>query len=129
MPTLDVNDAFDPSFWDNMTVIRRVQVVDQKGRAQVTETAITARGVVVATSPDDLMRVPEHEMFNKSISITTPFRLQGTSIDEFGNVTHPDHIIWPVGSRSSLYVVRALDDYSGYGRGFVHAICTSIPNV
>jgi|SRR5262252_7248391 len=124
MPILDVNDAFDPSFWDNITVIRRQQTVDQNGRARVQETPISTRAVVVATSPDDLMRVPEHEMFNKSIEVTTPFRLRGTSVDETGKVTHPDHILW----HGSIYVVRAFDDYAGYGRGFTHAICTSIQN-
>jgi len=124
MPTLDVNDAFDPSFWDNITVIRRYAQVNQYGRVSVTEVPMSTRGVVVATSPDDLMRVPEHEMMSKSISITSPFRFQGPSIDEAGNVTHPDHILW----NNSVYVVRLLDDYSGYGRGFVHVVATSIQN-
>lgn len=124
MPTLDVDDAFDISFWDYFTVVRRYTQINQVGRAVVTEVPISARGVVIASSPDDLMRVPEHEMSNKSIAITSPFRFQGPAVDEVGNVTHPDHILW----NGSMYVVRALEDYSGYGRGFVHVVCTSIQN-
>jgi hypothetical protein len=124
MPTLDVSDAFDPSFWDDIVVVRRYTYMDEKGRVQVSERPISTRGVVVASSPNDLMRVPESEMMNKSISITSPFRFQGPATDEVGTVTHPDHVLW----NNSMYVVRALDDYSGYGRGFVHVVCTSIQN-
>ena len=35
MPTHDVNDAFDPSFIDTFTVLRRVQGVSQFGRAVI----------------------------------------------------------------------------------------------
>jgi len=122
MPTLDVNDAFDPSFWDNIVVIRRIVTIDQHGRARVTEKPISARAVVIAASPNDLQRLPEAEWMNKAIQITTPFRLQGPSIDEVGTVTHPDHILW----HGSIYVIRIFDDYAGYGRGFTHAIAVSI---
>lgn len=122
MPLHDCNDAFDYTFWDTIIVIRRVVTMDNYGRQSVTETPITTAGVVVATSPDDLMRVPDSEMMSKSISITSPFRFQGPAVDEVGTVTHPDHILW----HGSIYVVRALDDYAGYGRGFTHVVCTSI---
>jgi len=123
MPFHDVNDAFDPSFWDNVTVVRRVIAVDQHGRNSVTETSMSTRAVVTAAGPNDLQRLPEEEYFNKAIEVYSPFRFQGTSTDELGNVvTHPDHIYW----HGSVYVVRALDDYAGYGRGFVHVIAVSI---
>jgi len=123
MPYHDVNDAFDPSFWDNIQVVRRVITVDQHGRNTTTETPITTRAVVTAAGPNDLQRLPEEEYFNKAIEVYSPFRFQGTSTDELGNVvTHPDHILW----HGSVYVVRALDDYAGYGRGFVHVVAVSI---
>jgi hypothetical protein len=122
MPSLDVNDAFDVSFFDQITVMRRTIVVDQYGRAQVTQTSIAALAVVEAASPNDLRRLPEAEMQEKTIALTTPERLQGASIDSLGNQMHPDRILWHGGT----FTVRLLDDYSGYGRGFVHAIATSI---
>jgi hypothetical protein len=118
----DVNDAFDFTFYDQITVLRRAVAVDQYGRGQVTQTSLAAQAVVVASPPDDLKRLPESETQEKTISLTTPFRLQGASTDSLGNVTHPDQIIW----HGDTFIVRLLDDYSGYGRGFVHAVATAI---
>jgi hypothetical protein len=123
VPQHDVNDAFDPAFWDNIIVVRRIVTIDNHGRNSVTETPISTRAVVTAAGPNDLQRVPEEEFFNKAIDVTSPFRFQGTSSDELGNIiTHPDHILW----HGSVYVVRALDDYAGYGRGFTHVVAVSI---
>jgi len=125
MPTHDVNDAFDPSFWDTIVVVRRVAFVDNRGRVVTQDKATSALAVVTAASPVDLQRVPEWGMMNKTISIYTPFRLQGHAVDEVGNVTQPDEVLW----RNSLFIVNFLEDYSGYGRGFVHAVATSKQNV
>lgn len=122
MPLLDVNDAFDPIMMDEFQVIRRVQTISNKGRVVVAETPMTATGVVTAASPDDLQRLPEAEYMNKAISIYTPFRLQGPAQDEAGVVTLPDQVLW----HDSVFVVRAVDDFSGYGRGFVSAVAVSV---
>ena len=122
MPLLDVNDAFDPSFMDDIVVIRRSQTINAVGRGVDTPQTFSAQAVVVAASPDDLQRVPEEEWMNKTISITTAFRLQGPAIDEAGNITDADQILW----HNSVYVIRSLDDFSGYGRGFVNAVAVSI---
>jgi hypothetical protein len=125
MPSLDVTEAFDVSFWDQIVVIRRVATVGAKGRVTTKDTPMSALAVVTAASPVDLQRVPEWGMMNKTISLYTPFRLQGPATDEAGNVTHPDEILWC----NSLYIVNFLEDYSRYGRGFVHAVATSKHNV
>jgi hypothetical protein len=122
MPTLDVNDAFDPSMLDSITVVRRAIVVDQHGRGQITDTPHAALAVIGAASPDDLRRLPEAEMQEKTIGLWTPFRLQGAAIDAMGNQMHPDQIQW----HGDTYIVRVLDDWSGYGRGFVYAVATAI---
>lgn len=127
MPLLDVNDAFDSQMLDPMTVIRRTMTVTSKGRTQVTETVVTPSplGVITAASPDDLARLPEAEYQNRAISIYTPFRLQGATRDEAGAETLPDHVLY----HGAVYVVRALDDFSGYGRGFVSAVAVAIEPV
>jgi len=123
MPTLDVSDAFDSSFMDTIVVLRRQVVMDQTGRGQITKTTpMSIQAVVVAASPDDLARLPEGEHMNKAISVYSMSRIQGPSRDEVGIYTHPDQILW----HGSIYVVNVLEDYSGYGRGFVHAIATSV---
>jgi hypothetical protein len=125
MPSLDVNDAFDLSFWDTIVVIRRVAAINDKGRVSTVDTSMSTLAVVTAASPVDLQRVPEWGWMNKTISLYTPFRIQGPAKDEAGNVTHPDEILW----RNSLFIVNFMEDYSGYGRGFVHAVATSKQNV
>jgi hypothetical protein len=122
MPSLDVNDGFDPSFMDSIQVVRRAIVVDQYGRGQITDTPHAAQAVIGAASPDDLRRLPEAEMQEKSIGVWTPFRLQGAAMDAMGNQMHPDQIQW----HGDTYIVRVLDDWSGYGRGFVYAVATAI---
>ena len=122
MATLDVNDAFDPSFWTDITVLRRGIQVDAHGRGEVTETSMPTRAVVIAASPNDLNRLPEAEIQQKTISVYAPFRFQGAAVDSFGNEMHPDMILWNGGT----FLVRLLDDFSNYGRGFTHAIATSI---
>jgi hypothetical protein len=122
MPTLDVNDAFDPSFMDQITVSRITESVDQNGRVVRVPSTLTALAVVVPTSPNDLQRLPDEEYMNKAITIYSQFRLQGPVNDPVLGRTHPDEVIW----HGSTFVVRALDDYSGYGRGFVMAIAVSI---
>lgn len=123
MPLHDVSDAFDESFWDDIVVTRFTETIDQHGRVVRTPTVITTQGVVTASSPDDLNRLPDEQYMNKSITIYSPFRFIGPVI---GNPqTHPDEITW----HGSRFVVRALDDYSGYGRGFMMVVCTSIEAV
>jgi hypothetical protein len=125
VPSLCVLDAFDVSFWDTIVVIRRMAYIDNRGRVSTKDKSMSALAVVTAASPVDLQRVPEWGMMHKTISLYTPFRIQGPATDEVGNVTHPDEILW----RNSLFIVNFLEDYSGYGRGFVHAVATSKQNV
>lgn len=117
MPTLDVNDAFDPSFLDTFTVIRQYETVNDKGRVVLSTKAQTVSGVVTAASPNDLTFVPEYQHMNKAISIYSPFPLQGVT-----NETVADTILW----HGSEYTVNWLEDYTGYGRGWVHAVAVSI---
>jgi hypothetical protein len=131
MPLLDVNDAFDPSFLDTVTVFRITQTVDQHGRVVRFKQPFTVNAVITATSPDDLQRLPDYETMRKSISIYCPdFRLQGPVRDPADNTvnlneTQPDEIFW----HGSTFVVYTMQDYSGYGRGFTSAIATSIDMV
>jgi hypothetical protein len=52
-------------------------------------------------------------------------RLQGPARNIDGSQTQPDQIEW----HGSLYVVRLLEDYSGYGQGFVHTVAESVQSI
>lgn len=117
MPSLDVSDAFAPEMMDDLQAERRTQTIDRFGRASEVVVINDFAGVVTATSPDDLVRVPEEELQNKAISVTTQYRLQGPTAGFAGDIVH-----W----HGSRFLVRDIEDYSGYGEGFVHAICVAI---
>jgi hypothetical protein len=125
MPLLDVSEAFDVLFWDDITVTRRSTTISQYGRVATINTQFTMQAVVTAASPDDLSRVPDYQLMHKTISIYSITRLQGPADDGSGNQTMPDLVLW----HGSTYVVRMVDDYSGYGRGFIHAVCEGVQAV
>lgn len=114
---LDLSDAFDESFTECFTVLRRQETIPSIGPATISTTSYSAEGVVTAASPNDLKRLPEFDMSRKAISIVTQFRLQLNSVGY-----KPDIVQW--GGDNFLLVL--LDDYSHYGAGFVEAIAASI---
>lgn len=128
MPTHDVSEAFDTTFLDDVTVVRQNSVVDQGGWVQVTTRTFSIKAVVTAASPNDLQRVPEEEYMNKAISVAAiadqnkdgSAVLQGPT-----DVTLPDELIW----HGSKFIVRSVDDYSNYGRGFIQVTAVSIQSV
>ena len=110
------------------TVLRRVQVVNTLGESTNpnTQSIPGVPGVVTSATPDDLARHPEIEMTSKAISITTSFPLRSVFSQSSGtNQYLPDIVIW----NGSNFVVRAVDDYSTYGPGFINAIATGIDSV
>lgn len=121
MVSHDVNDAFDPSFLDNILVNRFDETVDNHGRVITTITQLATQAVVLAASPNDLQRLPEEEFMTKAITLYTPFRLQGPADPGTGDRQKPDEVLW----HGSSFVIRLIDDYTNYGRGFVHAVATS----
>lgn len=124
MPTLDVNDAFDPSFLDTIFVDRIIQTVSAAGRVVRSKQRYTVQAVVTPSSPNDLQRVPEEAYMNKAITIYSPvFRLQGPTRDPVtGNDTDADEVTW----HGSTFVVTSNDDFAGFGRGYTSYIAVSI---
>jgi len=124
MPTLDVGDAFDASFMDDVTVIRHHTSINDKGRRTDNAVGFSIKAVVTASTPADLQMLPDIEYMNKAISVCAPSDqfsdkapLQGPS--EF---TAADELLW----HGSSYVVMSIQDYSGYGRGFIQATAVSM---
>jgi len=126
MPLLDVTEAFDPLFMDTCTVYRILETIGQNGRVFRTSTPnYGVQAVIVPSSPQDRQRLPDYQLMQKSITLYSySFRFQGPAIDPVTGTktTHPDEIDW----HGSRFVVRHLEDYSGYGQGFVMAIAESI---
>jgi galactose-6-phosphate isomerase len=119
---MDMRDGvLSPELLSSFAVQRREQNDNNYGRAQNTSLwTIPGRGVITATSPDQLVRLPEEQHMSKTIEIVTTFGLQGPS-----NGLCPDLVFW----HGNEYVVQIIDDWSNYGPGFVHAVCTSMDSM
>lgn len=108
----------NPRLLDRFTVIRRPEVVSDKGRPQVLLPVkfCPVVGVVTNASPNDLERMPDYDVSSKVLSIVTPFRLQMNSPG-----SKEDYVKWSGDS----FIVKHVDDYSKYGPGFVQALVSS----
>lgn len=118
MATLDVSDVLlCPEFTDNYVIQRNVETLSDMGRSIITPTKIKSFGVVTMASGRDLQRLPDYEVLERVIKITTKTRLQS----EAKNV-QPDIIIW----RGDSYVVKDIKLYPQFGQGFYSVLAASI---
>lgn len=125
MPQLDVSDAIlCAEFIDSFQVIRRQQLVSSSGLLTTMPTTLSAQGVVCIASPDDMERFPEITFQHRCISVVTLFRLMSAQTN-LGVTYQPDLIVW----QGNQFIVRAIEPYNRYGRGFIEAIAESIDYV
>lgn len=118
MPGLDVSDALmEVELQDCFTVERRKETITTKGRSQTALQTFRQQGCVYAATPNDLRRLPDEQHMMKTIVVVTEFRLQGPSPG-----FQADVVDW----NGNRYLVRDVEDFSGFGQGFVSAICTSM---
>lgn len=118
MATLDVSDVLlCPEFTDNYVIQRNAELVDDNGRSSITLSKIPSVGVVTMASGRDLQRMPDMQVLDRVIKITTKTRLQS----EVKNA-QPDIIVW----RGDNYVVKTCDLYPQFGQGFYRALAASI---
>ena len=119
MPDLSVDEVFASHMLsDDIVVFRRSETIGDNGRSviAVSETFATW-GVVVPGAPDDLERGSDKQFMRKTLSITTPFRLQGPA-DGF----QPDIVSW----HGDSFIVTNVSDYTGFAGGFVVATVQSV---
>jgi hypothetical protein len=124
MPLHDVNDALDDSFLDQVTVIRRMVVVNDRGRRVDSETAFSIMAVVTASTPNDLQSLPEYNYMGKAITVCASSEQYSDRAVLQGPSDHhsADQLLW----HGSVFLVMSIDDYSGYGRGFIQATAVSM---
>ena len=129
MPALDVSDLLDdPDFVEAITVIRREQVVNSKGRTTIVPTVF--ENVLASVQPKDtaiggniISREADGSFRGSNLNVYTRFRLRSVSKTEADDVNYqPDVIIW----NGDHFLVALTNDYSHYGAGFMHAECEAI---
>lgn len=118
MPWLDMSDALtEPNFSDTIVVHRTAVTVNDFGESAETVRVISNIIAVVNTpGPNDLVRSPEADSSNKTLTIVTKFRLQ-TATPGY----KPDIVLW----HGDTFIITKSDDYSTYGRGFIQATAES----
>ena len=123
MPSLDLSDAFlEPSFLDTFQVVRRKEVVNLQGRSTIIQSLFNATGTVDSASPNDLQRLGDYQFDDDAISIVTRTRLfdEARQIESGAEASYqPDLIFWA----GAYYIIKALDNYTRFGIGWVQAIC------
>lgn len=128
MPDIDLTDLLsDPDFAEELTVIRRRQVIDTVtgiSTAQSNQVRPSPIGVVIPQADLPIQRGPDQQALPRLIEVHTNFRLRSASTDG-GRTYLPDFIVW---NGDNFYVNRVYD-YSKFGRGFVQADCSSQPAI
>jgi hypothetical protein len=126
MPLLDVSDIIlDPDFCEFLTVYRREEVVDTKGRATVTPVLITPAPIGVVEPQDDLplQRGPDQQNLPQLLEVHSQFRLRSASNDpSTGKNYQPDVIVW----NGDQFLVNRVMNWSKFGKGFIRAQCSSV---
>lgn len=119
MALLDVSDVLlDPDFTDIFAVRRRMETVNSSGRSVVTERIFpNLIGVITAGSPSDLDRREDYQNMSRSLVIVCQFPLRGETTNY-----QPDIVVW----KGSNYLVKHVDLYPQFGKGFYQAECSSM---
>ena len=126
MPLLDVSELLsDPLFVETITVIRREQTINARGRVVIVATSFP--GVLASVQPKDtaiggniISREPDGSFRGSNLNVYTKFRLRSVSKEESGDIQfQPDVIVW----NGDHFLVALTNDYSHYGAGYMHAEC------
>jgi galactose-6-phosphate isomerase len=117
LPSLDITDILaDPDFADKFNVTRYTQTITSGGMATNTPAVIyNVSGVVTANDNIELLKMPDGELLSGSITIITKFRLTDGS-----GALDADVVTW----HGRTYQVKTIGDWSGWGAGFIEAVCT-----
>lgn len=126
MPQIDVSDVLsDPDLaGEPFRVLRRSETVNSFGEGVLKQTVYDAIGSISPTGDQSLVREEAYSQDADTIRVITTFRLRGASKD-MGLNYQPDLVMW----NDSFYIVKAANDFSRYGAGFIDAECIQIDYV
>jgi len=122
MPLLDVSDVLlDPLFNEQLTVIRRTEIVDNEGVASFVEQTLHPTGVVTQGNPQSVARAPDYTAARGNILVHAyNFVLRDPSTGLASDI-----VVW----QGERYTVQRTYDWSTYGKGFTVAECELQPTV
>ena len=122
MPLADFSLVFsDAEITDSFMVLRRGSAEDSYGRVTPTVVKIFPNtpgatdqpyGIITFSGPSSATQTSDQAHQQKTVSIATPFRLQGPKPGQLADIVR-----W----HGDDYVVISVDDATGYGPGWVHS--------
>ena len=120
MPNLDVTEVLsDPDFVDTFTVVSTTRVIGSDGNATSTAGSPRTGYGVVIPGKSSLRRLDDGSRVEAFIDVYTTFSLtQGVKSTDTSS-TAADVITW----RGRRYTVAQVENWTGFGAGFVHASC------
>jgi hypothetical protein len=114
MAFIDVSELMtDSDFTDSVTLITRVQAINEYGENVLTETSTTATMIVQPASPHDMEFLPEGGKIHETKSVF----YKGVFSDMVGS-GYTDIILW----NGKRYQVVPVDDFTNWGVGYTHAL-------
>lgn len=125
MPSIDVTGVLFSLGIANqtITVIRRREIVNNKGRSELTTETIIGRGAIQPLGDNSLLRDECFTMQKSGITVWSTVRIRGASKDpSSGAIYQPDLILF----NGNYYEVRSPDDWTPFGAGYVKADCIEI---
>lgn len=132
MPLIDVSElTSDPLFVEKFDVIRRREVINDKGRVEIVGSLI--EGVLGSVQPKDtaiggniITQGEDASLRGANFNVYTAFRLRSVSKTAPDGTRYlPDVVVW----NGDHLLVALINDYSHYGAGYLHAECASIDAV
>ena len=120
MPSMDFSDVIaSQEFADVFTVVSTTSVVSDQGVATNTPgSPVSASGVVVP-GKSSLRRLDDGTRVAAYIDIYTTYPLVGGIKTNDTNSQIADVVTW----HGRQFTVVAVEDYSAFGAGFIHASC------
>jgi hypothetical protein len=124
MPTLDVSDVLaSPEFQDTFTVTQTAFVIGAGGTGASTITGPFPAFGVVIPGKSSLARNADGERIVAYIDIYTTYPLtNGLKTDDVSS-READIVTW----HGRQFTVMAIDDFTGFGAGWLHASADLIP--
>jgi galactose-6-phosphate isomerase len=127
VPSIDVNEVIlgGDIAGEAFQVIRRRQTMVD-GMAVEVETLLTGMvGAIAPTGDNSLVRAEGFTEQNETLQVVTNFMLRGPSRTADDAEWMADLVVW----QGSRYIVRTVNNFSQYGRGFIQAECLSFDYV
>lgn len=117
MPDLDPAIVLSsPMLSDDFTITRRVQVVNDLGRPTMTAEHRCGYGIVTQAGGRDLLRLPDLQTGTNAISVLTESEVRPATPG-----AQPDMITFA----GTSYLVKHVDPYPRYGRGWYQVLAVS----